>query len=60
MHTVIDSMPKKNIHSSDYSDPYWIDLITYESDLEKGQLNWNQFCEAIKLNMNGKGVRMLY
>ena len=55
LQTVIDDMPNKNIHSSEYSSPFWIDLISYESDLEKGQLNWNQFCEAIKLKYEWKG-----
>ena len=52
---VIDGLPDKTLCTSKYSDPYWRDLISYESNLEKGHLNWIQFCEAIELRYNWKG-----
>ena len=52
---VIDGLPDGNFCTSEYSDPFWVDLIAYESNLEKGQINWAQFCQAIELRYGWKG-----
>ena len=55
LQNIIDGMPETNICTSEYSDPYWLDLISYESNLEKGHLNWAQFCESIEFKYGWRG-----
>ncbi len=52
---IIDGLPSGKSYSSDYEDPFWLDLISYESKLEEGQIRWAQFCRAIEIRYGWKG-----
>ncbi|MEE2923720.1 MAG: hypothetical protein VX619_02965 [bacterium] len=51
----IKGLPDKNLRILEYSNPYWLDLISYESKLEKGHLNWMQFCESVEIKYKWRG-----
>ena len=55
LNAFIEGLKDKNHYTLEYSDPYWLDLITYESYLETGQFNWIQFCKAIESKYGWKG-----
>lgn len=52
-----DLPPHQDAISSDYNNGFWERLIYFESNLEKGLIDWNQFCQKLSEYYQWRGSK---